>query len=150
MVKELYKDVTIGNRKWRVGRFDALTGAYVAYKLLTQILPMGLEGKIPGLTEQSEARENLPQMTKADFTSLMKDCLRVCSELKMLNNVIAPVGVLMSDGRWAVADLEHDTLTVMLLTIHTLGFNISDFFSEDTLEDVKNSISMLNLSNVSA
>ena len=147
--RETYKDIQIGGRAWRINKFDALTGSYVVYTLLTQVLPMGMESKVSGLAEQSNDRASLPVMNKETFISLMQDCLKVCSEIKMVNNIVAPVSVLMADGRFGVADLEHDTVTVMLLTVQTLGYNVSDFFSENALDEIKKSFSELNLSNVS-
>jgi len=144
--RETFKDITIGSRKFRLNKFDALTGSYIVYTLLTQILPMGLDEKVEGLAGQD--RSSLPTMSKDSFISLMRDCLKVCSEIKMVNNIVAPVPIMLGDGRWAVPDLETDTVTVMLLTVQALGFNVTDFFTENALEEMKASFSELNLSNV--
>ena len=144
MQRELFKDVEIGNRKFRLNKFDALTGSYVIYTVLTQILPMGLGNQIEGLPDMTKGMSVMP---KEQFVELQKDCLKACSEIIMTGNTVAPIPVLMSDGRWGIDDLAQDTATVMMLTIQVLGYNVKSFFDENVLETFKDSIAQLNMSN---
>ncbi len=125
-VREDFKAVEIGGRKWKISKFDALTGSYVAYQLLMQALPMsGLSSVIGGGLSKDR-----PLMNREDFLALQRDCLGVCFEMTALNGVPVDMPVLMQDGRWAVEGLEHDTATVMALTVQALSFNVSSFFEQ--------------------
>ena len=135
MKREPYKDVEIGGRKWRIGRFDALTGSYIATLLLMQMLPMGLDEKVSGGALASLSKDR-SLMDKATFMSIQIDCLKVISEIQSIGGVATTLPILLVDGRWAVPDLENDLITVLALTVHTLIFNISDFFQEDALKDL--------------
>lgn len=134
-MRETFKDVTISNRKFRLNKFDALTGSFVIYTLLTQILPMGLGKKIEGL--ESQDKSNLPVMTRERFTELQIICLKACSEIKPAGNSIVPVPIMMADGRWGVEDLENDAPLVVALTVQILGYNAQSFFGENTLNMFK-------------
>jgi hypothetical protein len=142
-MRELFKDIDVGDRKFRINKFDALTGSYVVYTILTQVLPMGIGKQIEGISETG----NMPAMSKEKFIDLQKDCLRACSEIKPVGGQVVPVPILMADGRWGVEDLENDAPTVMILTIQVLGYNVQSFFEGNVLDTFKNSITQLNLSN---
>ena len=143
--RESFKDIDIQGRKWRITRFDALTGSYIAYKLLFQMLPMGIEENVPGM--------NLPKgrslMTKEEFVDLQKDCLAVCSELTVVGNQQVPIPILMRGGSWAIDGIDQDIMLVMVLTMHCLVFNISSFFEQDALNDLTDSFKALNPFNAS-
>ena len=143
-MKETFKNIEIEGRKFQIHKFDALTGSYIIYTLLTQILPMGLGKGIEGL---SDIPANLPEMTKEKFMEIQKDCLRACSEVMPVGNQILPVKVLLPDGRWGVADLEGNAPLVMVLTMQVLGYNAQSFFSENALEMFKNSFAQLSSPN---
>lgn len=148
MKRESFKDIDIGNRKFRVHKFDALTGSYVIYTVLTQVLPMGLGNQIEELADNAkDSIKSMPIMPKEQFMELQRDCLRACSEIIMTGNTVAPIPILMSDGRWGVEDLSHDAALAMMLTIQVLGYNVKSFFDENVLETFKDSIAQLNMSN---
>lgn len=135
MKRETHKDVEIDGRKWRVGRFDALTGSYIATLLLMQMLPMGLDQQV-GLAGIVKGKS---LMNKETFFDVQRDCLKVCSEIQQVGSVEAPVMVMLSDGRWGVADVENNLPVVLALTVHTLIFNVSDFFQEGALSSLMES-----------
>lgn len=147
MKREQFKDIELMGRRWRIGRFDALTGSYISSMLLMQVLPMGLEEqlgiKIPMATERS-------LMEKKTFMELQADCLRVCSEIKNVSGVPAALPVLLPDGRWGVEEIETDIAIVMGLTVHALIFNIADFFQGNVLENLMQSFKGLDLKLFSA
>jgi hypothetical protein len=139
--REPFKFVTIADRKWRVGRFDALTGSYIAFTVMTKMLPMIAElmgGKAAGEPDVNALAAGMMNsratLSREDFLSLQKDCLMVCSEVKEVAGVDAPLPVLLTSGAWGVADLEHDVSSVLALTVHALFFNISSFFEGDALK----------------
>ena len=128
-MRETNKQVTISGRKFKIEKFDALQGSYIAFMLMEKFLPMGLEGKA-GL---GDLPKNRASMTREEFTSFQKDCLSVVSE-------ILPAGarpVLAENGLWGVANIEKDTRLVVLLTIHALAFNVAGFFDGEGLKELK-------------
>lgn len=149
-MRETFKDVDISigegkSRKFRLSKFDALTGSYVIYTLLTQILPMGLDSQLGNVPKIGSS---LPVMSKEKFFEIQKDCLAHCAEIQSIGSVVTPMPVIMKDGRWGISDLEHDAPLVMALTVQVLGYNVQSFFEENTLEIFKGSFPQLNLSDV--
>jgi hypothetical protein len=127
--REIYKTFEFEGRTWRIGKFDAGTGAYYAYKLMEEMLPAFLggntlyaEGGIPKPT-------NNKTMSKQSFLEMQKDCLWIVEEMLPAG----PVVVLDKNGNFAVNDLENDAKTVLLLTIQALTWNVADFFDENLL-----------------
>jgi hypothetical protein len=135
--REDHKIVELAGRKWRIEKFDALTGSYIAYQLMSQMLPGGLDAQITG----DQAPKGRPLMSKQEFANLQLDCLHVCYE-------VLPAGkapVIGENGAWGVAGLENDTITIVALTIHALVFNIAGFFDGNALKGLVNSFSDMSL-----
>jgi hypothetical protein len=129
-----HKDIDYEGRKWRIKKFDAMTGSYIAYKLMAEALPMGIGAKA-GIPVPKSSKI----MSKQDFIEFQRDCLSVCYE-------VLPVGltpVLDGSGSFAVIGIEHDVKTVMMLTIQALTFNISSFFDESLLASLAGAISSI-------
>lgn len=145
-MRETFKDIEVGNRKFRIQKFDALTGSYIVYTVLTQVLPMGLGKQIEGL-EDSQANKNLPPMPKEQFMEIQKDCLKCCSEIRPEGNVVLPIQVMLPDGRWGVEDIKNDAPLAFMLTVQVLGYNVQSFFEENALEMFQKSFSQLTSSN---
>lgn len=139
MKRETTKDIELAGRKWRIKKFDALTGSYIAYKLLSQMLPGGLDKQLGNMPEGRQI------MSKEDFSSLQKDCLSVVHELKSAGSNDLPIAVILPNGKWGVEGLEDDTVTVLSLTIHALVFNVSGFFDGKALQDLNQSLTGLSL-----
>jgi len=130
--RETDKIITIGKRKFKVEKFDALTGSYIVFTLMEKLLPMGMEAKA-GLENMPQNRQSL---SRGEFLQLQRDCLGVVSE-------ILPAGprpVIAENGQWGIADLERNTQLVILLTIHALAFNVADFFGGEGLQELKASL----------
>ncbi|HBC94297.1 MAG TPA: hypothetical protein DCZ10_15720 [Pelotomaculum sp.] len=142
--REIYKPFEFEGRKWRIGKFDAMTGSYIAYKLMAEMLPMGLNAAVgipaPGSPEAqnlSLAPAQTAVMSKADFFELQRDCLSVVAEMLPAG----PAPVLLENGQFGVDDLEHDARTVLALTIQVLSWNVSSFFDAALLGSLADSIS---------
>lgn len=133
--REIYKTVKIDDREFRIGKFDAMSGSYIAYKLMGEMLPMGL--KVDGVSAPSGSKV----MEKKDFIDLQKDCLMICEEVFERTN--API--MNANGSWGVEDLENNSKVVLALTIQALVWNISDFFTEDLLTSLTGSMQDLKL-----
>lgn len=137
MKREMFKEVEVSGRKFKIGKLDALTGSYITTLVLMQMLPFG-DAQITG-----EARKNTSLMSKDTFFDVQMDCLKVVTELKDIGGNMAPLPVMLSDGRWGVEGLDTDTMTVLTLTLHALIFNIADFFQGDVLDNLIKPISDL-------
>lgn len=136
--RETHKTIKIGERHWRIAKFDALTGSFISYKLMTHVLPLIplLKG---GNFNPMLMAEALQGLNRNDFAEIQSDCLKVCCEMQG----DAPVPVVTSDGRWAVPGIEQDTMTVLLLTVQTLIFNVMGFFGDGALSEIEKSLSAL-------
>lgn len=135
--REDHKILELADRKWRIEKFDALTGSYIAYQLMSQMLPGGMDAQVT----EGLAPKNRPMMSKQEFGNLQLDCLHVCYE-------VLPAGkapVIGENGAWGVVGLKNDAITVMALTIHALVFNIAGFFDGNALKDLTASFSDMNL-----
>lgn len=146
MSRAEFKEFEVGERKFQVKRFDALTGSYIAFTLLEKILPviMGnkdkfLGTKTPDASADSFA-EMLPstlfKMSREDFTALQKDCLKVCYE-------VLPAGltpVIGANGRWGIIGVDTDTGLILRLTIEALLFNLLGFFNDGGLSSLVTSL----------
>jgi hypothetical protein len=138
MKRESIKDIELAGRRWRIKKFDALTGSYISYKLLSQMLPGGVDKQLGNMPEGRQV------MCKEDFISLQKDCLSVVYELKEAGANQFPMQIMMPNGSWGVEGLDDDTATVLALTIHALIFNVSGFFDGNTLKELTGSLTGLN------
>lgn len=155
--REDHKIIAIGHRKFQVGKFDALTGSYVLTVVLRAIgpalsiiAPNGLDSPMDEVKEAINPAllmQLIPKFDKAELSSLQRDCLCVCQEITNLNGVDAPMAVMLPDGRWGVPGLENDAATIVILTIHTLIFNVAGFFAGNALSGLAESIKDLNLFN---
>jgi len=138
--REEFRTVEISGKRWRIGRFDAQIGSYVALTLLSSALPMGMDGALKEMGGFSSLSSGRPLMDKATFLDVQKECLKVVSEVKNLEGVETPLPVMWEDGRWAIPELAKDTPAVVMLTIHAILFNVEDFFLGDALKGLGQSL----------
>jgi hypothetical protein len=134
--RELYKVFEFDERQFRIGKFDAMTGSYIAYKLMGEMIPMGI--KIEGIPT---APQGSPVMSKADFIELQRDCLKVCAELLPAG----PADVMNENGSWGIDDIENNAKLALTLTVQALTWNITDFFDVNLLQSLATGISDLSL-----
>ena len=130
------KDIELNGRKFRIGKFDAFTGSYIAYTLMAEMMPGGLN-KAVGAPQSNTAKK----MSREDFSQLQKDCLNICAE-------VLPAGktpIIDDSGKFAVIGLENDTATVLTLTIQVLIFNVTSFFDESLLASIAEAMSGMSL-----
>lgn len=132
MKREKQKIIELSGRKWQIEKFDALTGSYIAYKVLGAMLP----GAIDAQVTQGNAPQERKTMSKQEFSELQMDCLKVCKEVLPSGNTPCVIG---ANGGWGVADVEDNTPLILLLTVHSLIFNISGFFDGNMLQELSKS-----------
>lgn len=147
MARQTHKIITIGERKFRINKFDAFTGSYILYNLMEKMLPMMLESKanIGDSTLESNLPSNRKPMTRDEFKAFQLDCLRACQEVLPAGNS----SVIDVNGNFGVLGLESDTAIVMRLTIEALVFNIASFFEEGSLDSILSAMSDIKLPNSS-
>jgi hypothetical protein len=129
--REIYKTFKYEGREFRIGKFNAMTGSYVAYKLMGQMLPMGI------IVDGIKAPEGSQIMSKSDFIDLQKDCLKTCSELLPAG----PAEVMYENDTFGIDDIENNAKLALALTVQALVWNISDFFDENLLRSLATGIS---------
>jgi hypothetical protein len=123
-----YKDVEINGRKFRIGRFDAIEGSYMLFKIVGVISPLISKMSSPssdGEVNYSDVLSGITTLSKKDFKEIQLSCLGICSEH-------LPAGfakVINENGSYGVMGIEKDTATVLNLTVQALMFNVSDFFA---------------------
>ena len=128
--RQTYKDIEVSGRKFRIGKLDALTGSYLAFKLSGQGLPLAGEIKA-GNQDSILAMFGLviKAIGKQEFFELQTDCLSVVAEITMIGTVETPIPIVMN----GILDdsLKTDVQTVIVLTIQSLFFNVTSFFDGD-------------------
>ena len=135
-MKPKTKEVELQGRKFQISALDAQTGSYLLFTVFEKMLPSGMEQQVMA-TIRGEGKDPemvLPSgrtlMTKAEFFSFQRDCLSAVSEILPGRN--API--LNANGSWGVPDM--NVRLAILLTAHSLMFNVADFFGEDGLKDL--------------
>jgi hypothetical protein len=129
--RENFKIVNAAERKWKITKLDAMTAAYIGYKIVMQAVPMGLEQmlKLPATN-----RQNLALMSMQDFKELITLCLGACYELQAVNGSELPVKAVLDSGAYGVQGLEDDTKLLITLVFNVIMFNLTGFFGESALK----------------
>jgi hypothetical protein len=118
--RELYETFDRDGRQWRIGKFDAMTGTWMAYRVANEVLPILGVAEMIGVPVRMDAKP----MGKSDFLQLQRECLAVCAEMLPAG----PTPVLNAEGTFAVQGLEYDAQTVGMLTVRALVWNLRSFF----------------------
>jgi hypothetical protein len=144
MIREECKELTLSDRKFLIEKFDAMTALYIAYQIMSQMLPGGLDKQVSGMLP-SGAQDNRKMMTEDEFKSLMKKCLSVCYE----DLPAGPAQVIRGNGGWGVMNIEKNLGIVLPLVINAIMFNVQGFFEGGALTELKASLADINLPGVS-
>jgi hypothetical protein len=113
---EMYKDIDIGDHRYRIGRLSARTGSW--------ILSLAL-------------KEAQGQLSESEYANIQQHLLSVCSRFKDEH----PMPILKKEGTFAVKDLEYDLDMVLRLQVEAKGFNFADFF-EKRAREVKDAMAL--------
>lgn len=124
MKRETFKDIEIQGRKFRVLKFDPWTGSWLAFSLMTNLLPFGIE-RMAGVS----GLPGRPMMNKESFLAFELDCLKFVQEFITINGVFAndPIPIVMESGSFVS---EMDTVLLVTLVGHALAFNVQSFFDQ--------------------
>ena len=130
-------------RKFRINKFDARTGSYILYTVMSRFLPSILQIKSGAETITDMSKVVNPEdivssitMSDGEFNKLQNAALQVCEE-------ILPAGatpVVDASGNFSVIGLEKEAVAVFVLTTQALVFNLSGFFGEDGLTSLLSGI----------
>ena len=140
---ETQRFVTISGRRWKIGKFDALTGSYIALKMLSKLSHIAVGVFSGNLTDKAviamSIANEIGSLTKSEFNEIQGECLYVCKEVEDVGGKDIETPLRLPDGRWGVKDLEDNALLVMTLVSHALLFNLTSFFDADLLKSAKES-----------
>ena len=158
-IREREKEITLEEQRYVLHRFDARTGTFMLKVIAEKALPLwqaflGLAGEnqkpTDGMTkEEIEARDNaqnaafidmiirtLMSITDDDIDKIMGICLKNTD--KILRSGATPI---MDGSRFAIEDLEFDTVLCLKLCAQSIMFNFSDFFGEGGLSSILGGLS---------
>lgn len=141
--KEIELTIAGKQRKFRINKFDARTGSYILYTVMSRFLPSILQIKSGAETITDMSKVVNPEdivssitMSDGEFNKLQNAALQVCEE-------ILPAGatpVVDASGNFSVIGLEKEAVAVFVLTTQALVFNLSGFFGEDGLTSLLSGI----------
>ena len=126
-IRETSKEVAISGRRWKIGKFDALTGSYIALKMMSKLSGVIVEifsGKLDMKLQENQAMvamgvaQEVGNLTKPEFMEIQTECLRVVKEIKTVGDKDIETPAYLP-GRWGVEDLENNPLLVMTLVFST-------------------------------
>src|SRR6266700_4601548 len=121
---ENFKEVLIEERTFRIGRMTAMIGSRILNILLSVV------SKVQTTASAEETEHGRQELDKIDpeekanvmveaswvlvgdsvseetYTQIQRHCLQVCA--LVASEGTPPIPVIMSNGRWAVKEIEHD------------------------------------------
>ena len=77
---------------------------------------------------------------KDKFIEIQKDCLSAVEILNNINGSEMPEALILNNGSLSHKELENDFMTIILLTIEVVMFNVEGFFGEKGLQSLTNSL----------
>ncbi|MBY6798104.1 hypothetical protein HYH85_17990 [Clostridium botulinum] len=147
---ELYKDIEIRERNFRLNKMDARTGSYMLVKLTKIIAPLiqtidleDLDNLNLNDINLTELMGPLLELPEEEFRYIQDNCLRVVEEILPGDTI----KIIDKYGTFQALNIEFDTFLVMNLTVQSLIFNVKGFFDESVLNTImkKLNISQQNL-----
>ncbi|NHI49147.1 hypothetical protein FDE94_15135 [Clostridium botulinum] len=147
---ELYKDIEIRERNFRLNKMDARTGSYMLVKLTKIIAPLiqiidleDLDNLNLNDINLTELMSPLLELPEKEFRYIQDNCLRVVEEILPGDTI----KIIDKYGTFQALNIEFDTFLVMNLTVQSLIFNVKGFFDESVLNTImkKLNISQQNL-----
>ena len=135
-IKEKYKDIEIDGRKFRINKFNAMTGTFMLMKMLGILLPMldkiDLDSvEIATLKDLNftHIAKSLCDLEEKEFKYIQENCLKVVEEILPAG----PQQILNNYGVWGVQDIEFDMGLVHNLTVQSIWFNMQSFLKGNPL-----------------
>ncbi|NFI47868.1 hypothetical protein FDA77_18780 [Clostridium botulinum] len=136
---ELYKDIEIRERNFRLNKMDARTGSYMLVKLTKIIAPLiqtidleDLDNLNLNDINLTELMGPLLELPEEEFRYIQDNCLRVVEEILPGDTI----KIIDKYGTFQALNIEFDTFLVMNLTVQSLIFNVKGFFDESVLNTI--------------
>jgi hypothetical protein len=136
-VRELTKDVTIGENKYRISKMNVFDASWVVTQLLTKILPSAMSARMEGTL--GTLPKGSVELSRQDLFALQNLALDSVARYEPTTNL--PIPILGGPGKLSFKDLETDVTAVLSLTVDSISFSVSSFFEEEGLEKVMSLLS---------
>ena len=141
-MRELYKEVTIGDCRYRIAKMDALDSSWIVGQLLTKMLPSMIGQQVD--SELGEMPAGRSEISRRDFRSMQSLALACCCRYDDTAGQMMPVPIWMDSVGLVHEDLKTDVVAVMSLTVHSILFSVAPFFVGDGLKLIMESFQALN------
>jgi hypothetical protein len=146
MQRQLTEDITIGGRKYRLGKLTASMASWLYTKVMGQLLndrDKGDESDLENLSADERKLEvqrrafarfmgALSRLSQADFFEIQQHVLMAVAVYETKGAQEVPLPIMKSLGVFAYADLQHEPRTVWQLTMKGINFNVDPFFADAT------------------
>lgn len=126
--RETTKEVRVYEQNYKIKKMDARLATFIAFQVKSMIPTASSAEDAAGRAQGS--------MDRRAFFALQNDCLSVCFHVMEAGEI----AVLDEKGNFTNADLSMDPKTVALLVVHSLAFNVTDFFDELFLKEFTGAI----------
>ena len=122
------KIIELNGYKFKIKKLNAFTASYIAvqigFSLAGGLINAGNTNKVDML------QKAISGIDKDKFIEIQKDCLSVVEILNNINGSEMPEALI----------LNNDFMTIILLTIEVVMFNVEGFFGEKGLQSLTNSL----------
>lgn len=121
-MKDLYKTVTIGERRFVIRKMTAMAGLQLARLLLAKALPIA--PKLEEGLDVATIAQAVETVSDAELQTIVTKCLCVCAE-------DLPAGrapVLDDAGHFGVEGVEYDMGLTLRLCAEAIKWSMGDFF----------------------
>ena len=126
-IRPKFKDIELSGRQFRLRKFPAQTGGFVAIKVAGILAPVfDMLATNQGIEISqiiSPVLGALSKLSEADFIDIQNKSLRVCFEILSGGEI----QVLNPEGHLGVIGLDDDAMTCLALMVQALVFNLSGF-----------------------
>ncbi len=132
------KIIELNGYKFKIKKLNAFTASYIAvqigFSLAGGLFSAGNVNKVDML------QKAISGMDKEKFIEIQKDCLSAVEIINDVNGSEMPEALVLNNGSLSHKELENDFITIMLLTIEVVMFNVEGFFGEKDLQSLTNSL----------
>jgi len=147
-MRETSKTLELNKHRYQIMKMDPRTGSWLAVQLASYLLPSAVEASIAreGVALPEGAKRSA-HISEADFRNLQNHCLASCHRLEPVgaNGEEVAQPIVHASGRFNFPDLETDAVTILILTVHALVFNVAGFFDPSVQKEIEKSFSALSL-----
>jgi septum formation topological specificity factor MinE len=145
------KDVIVNNNRYQLRRMNAAVGSWLLFKLIDSLRKIMAQNSLEDSTPEPQTEQDRTQKEQAAqaliqgmlmtldrnlFEQVQQEALRVVGQYTAVGEEEVVLSVLMANGTFAIPELKTDISTVVVLTSHSLFFNLSPFFLTGGLNNI--------------